>query len=152
MAPLHLRLLVADPARDDVQELLRSLRDSGHVVSLTEGDGVAADFTVIDAVARLLPGTLGDAESAVQESFSDGLLDWPHYTRPEVWAGCTVPEVLASGNHAAIARWRLKQALGRTWQRRPDLLAGRNLSDVERKLLAEYQAEQDATRREQGQN
>ena len=100
-------------------------------------------LTVIDAVARLLPGTLGDAESAVQESFSDGLLDWPHYTRPEVWAGQPVPEVLASGNHAAIARWRLKQALGRTWQRRPDLLVGRELTDVERRLLAEYQAEQD---------
>jgi tRNA (guanine37-N1)-methyltransferase len=107
---------------------------------------------VIDAVARLLPGTLGDAESALQESFSDGLLDWPHYTRPEVWAGQAVPDVLAGGNHAAIARWRLKQSLGRTWQRRPDLLARRNLTDLERRLLAEYQAEQDATRREQGQN
>jgi len=88
----------------------------------------------------------------VQESFTDGLLDWPHYTRPEVWSGRSVPEVLTNGNHAAIARWRLKQALGRTSQRRPDLLAQRELSDVERKLLAEYQAEQDATRREQGQN
>ena len=109
-------------------------------------------LTVIDAVARLLPGTLGDAASAVEESFSDGLLDWPHYTRPEVWSGRAVPDVLAGGNHAAIARWRLKQALGRTWLRRPDLLARRNLTDVERRLLAEYQAEQDATRREQGQN
>jgi len=107
---------------------------------------------VIDAVARLLPGTLGDAESAVQESFTDGLLDWPHYTRPEVWSGRSVPEVLTNGNHAAIARWRLKQALGRTWQRRPDLLAQKNLTGEERRLLAEYQAEQDAPRREQGQN
>jgi tRNA (guanine37-N1)-methyltransferase len=107
---------------------------------------------VIDAVARLLPGTLGDAESAVQESFTDGLLDWPHYTRPEVWQGEAVPAVLSGGNHAAIARWRLKQALGRTWQRRPDLLAQKNLTGEERKLLAEYQAEQDAPRREQGQN
>src|SRR4029079_4417976 len=82
---------------------------------------------VIDAVARLLPGTLGCTESAAQESFSDGLLDWPHYTRPEVWADRAVPEVLTNGNHAAIARWRLKQALGRTWQRRPDLLARRDL-------------------------
>jgi len=103
-------------------------------------------------VARLLPGTLGDAESAVQESFTDGLLDWPHYTRPEVWQGEAVPAVLSGGNHAAIARWRLKQALGRTWQRRPDLLAQKNLTGEERKLLAEYQAEQDAPRREQGQN
>ena len=107
-------------------------------------------LTVIDAVARLLPGTLGDAESAVQESFSLGLLDWPHYTRQEVWAGRAVPEVLTNGNHAAIARWRLKQALGRTWRRRPDLLAQRDLSVEERRLLAEYQAELDATRRESG--
>jgi tRNA (guanine37-N1)-methyltransferase len=78
------------------------------------------------------------------------LLDWPHYTRPEVWEGSAVPPVLIGGNHAAIARWRLKQSLGRTWQRRPDLLERRVLSVEERKLLAEYQAEQDATRREQG--
>jgi len=109
-------------------------------------------LTVIDALARLLPGTLGDAESAVQESFGDGLLDWPHYTRPEVWSGRAVPPVLIGGNHAAIARWRLKQSLGRTWQRRPDLLARRELNDGERRLLAEYQAEQDAPRREQGRN
>jgi tRNA (guanine37-N1)-methyltransferase len=101
---------------------------------------------VVDAVARLLPGTLGDAESAVQESFENGLLDWPHYTRPEAWAGRAVPAVLTGGNHAAIARWRLKQALGRTWQRRPDLLAAKELSHEERGLLAEYQAELDATR------
>ena len=84
-------------------------------------------LVVIDAVARLLPGTLGDAESAVQESFADGLLDWPHYTRPEVLEGRAVPPVLIGGNHAAIARWRLKQALGRTWQRRPELLERRGL-------------------------
>jgi tRNA (guanine37-N1)-methyltransferase len=109
-------------------------------------------LTVIDAVARLLPGTLGDAESAVQESFTDGLLDWPHYTRPEAWEGKAVPPVLTGGNHAAIARWRLKQSLGRTWQRRPDLLARRDLSVEERRLLAEYQAEQYAPRQEHGQN
>jgi tRNA (guanine37-N1)-methyltransferase len=109
-------------------------------------------LVVIDAVARLLPGTLGDAESALQESFIDGLLDWPHYTRPEAWQGRSVPAVLVGGNHAAIARWRLKQAIGRTWQRRPDLLAQRELTDVERRLLAEYQAEQDATPNEQGRN
>jgi tRNA (guanine37-N1)-methyltransferase len=98
-------------------------------------------LTVVDAVARLLPGTLGDAESAVQESFADGLLDWPHYTRPEVWSGREVPPVLIGGNHAAIARWRLKQSLGRTWQRRPELLATKVLSREERRLLDEYQAE-----------
>jgi tRNA (guanine37-N1)-methyltransferase len=101
---------------------------------------------VIDAVARLLPGTLGDAESAVQESFTDGLLDWPHYTRPESWDGRPVPPVLLGGNHAAIDRWRRRQALGRTWRRRPDLLAQRELSKEERKLLDEYIAEQDAPR------
>ena len=119
--------------------------------SLSVGDVVLSGgelpaLMVIDAVARLLPGTLGDAESAVQESFTAGLLDWPHYTRPEAWEGRPVPQVLLGGNHAAIDRWRRKQALGRTWQRRPDLLALRELSKEERKLLDEYLAEQDATR------
>ena len=95
-------------------------------------------LVVIDAVARLLPGVLGDAASAAEDSFGDGLLDWPHYTRPEVWHGRTVPAVLLGGNHAAIRRWRLMQALGRTWQKRPDLLAGRGLSKDERALLEEY--------------
>jgi len=119
--------------------------------SLSVGDVVLSGgelpaLMVIDAVARLLPGTLGDAESAVQESFTDGWLDWPHYTRPETWEGRAVPPVLLGGNHAAIGRWRRKQALGRTWQRRPDLLAERELSNEERRLLDEYLAEQDATR------
>jgi len=119
--------------------------------SMSVGDVVLSGgelpaLMVIDAVARLLPGTLGDAESAVQESFTDGLLDWPHYTRPETWEGRPVPPVLLGGNHAVIDRWRRKQALGRTWQRRPDLLAQRELSKEERKLLEEYLAEQDATR------
>jgi tRNA (guanine37-N1)-methyltransferase len=95
-------------------------------------------LVVIDAVARLLPGVLGDAGSAAEDSFGDGLLDWPHYTRPEVWDGRPVPAVLLGGNHAAIRRWRLMQALGRTWQRRPDLLTGRALSYDERALLEEY--------------
>jgi tRNA (guanine37-N1)-methyltransferase len=119
--------------------------------SLSVGDVVLSGgelpaLMVIDAVARLLPGTLGDAESAVQESFTDGLLDWPHYTRPEVWADRAVPAVLLGGNHAAIGRWRLKQSLGRTWLRRPDLMRQRELSKEERGLLDEYLAEQDATR------
>jgi tRNA (guanine37-N1)-methyltransferase len=119
--------------------------------SLSVGDVVLSGgelpaLLVIDAVARLLPGTLGDAESAVQESFTDGLLDWPHYTRPESWQGRDVPPVLLGGNHAAIRRWRLKQALGRTCLRRPDLLRQRELSKEERRLLDEYLAEQEATR------
>jgi tRNA (guanine37-N1)-methyltransferase len=95
-------------------------------------------LVVIDAVARLLPGVLGDQASADQDSFGDGLLDWPHYTRPENWEGSRVPEVLKSGNHAAIHRWRLMQALGRTWRLRPDLLESRGLTRDERELLEEY--------------
>jgi tRNA (guanine37-N1)-methyltransferase len=82
--------------------------------------------------------SIGDEASAGQDSFGDGLLDWPHYTRPELWEGRPVPEVLLGGNHAAIRRWRLAQALGRTWQRRPDLLARRVLSPEERALLEDF--------------
>jgi len=89
-----------------------------------------------------LPGALNDAESAVQESFATGLLDCPHYTRPERLGGEAVPEVLLSGNHAAIARWRHQQALGRTATRRPDLLATRPLTSEEERLLAAWRREQ----------
>jgi tRNA (guanine37-N1)-methyltransferase len=95
---------------------------------------------LIDAVLRLRPGVLNDADSALQDSFAAGLLDCPHYTRPEVYQGTRVPEVLLSGHHEAIRAWRLQQALGRTWERRPDLLEGRTLSDEEQDLLAAYQA------------
>jgi tRNA (guanine37-N1)-methyltransferase len=98
-------------------------------------------LVVIDAIARLIPGTLGRAESAEQESFSDGLLDWPHYTRPPAMEGQAVPAVLMSGDHAAIHRWRLRQALGRTWLRRPELLERRGMSDEERALLEEFKIE-----------
>jgi tRNA (guanine37-N1)-methyltransferase len=97
---------------------------------------------VFDAVTRLVPGVLGDAESAEQDSFVGGLLDWPHYTRPEQFEGRAVPEVLLGGNHAAIRRWRLKCALGRTWQRRPDLLERVELDAEQRRLLDEFIAEQ----------
>ena len=107
--------------------------------------GELAAMVLIDCVVRQLPGALGDAESAEQDSFVAGLLDCPHYTRPEEFDGLAVPEVLLSGNHAAIRRWRLKQALGRTWQRRPDLLARRELSAEERGLLEEFRNEIDAT-------
>ncbi|GAB3507371.1 tRNA (guanosine(37)-N1)-methyltransferase TrmD [Pseudoxanthomonas daejeonensis] len=105
--------------------------------------GELAAAVVVDAVARLQEGALNDADSASQDSFEDGLLDCPHYSHPVEHAYGTVPEVLRSGNHAAIARWRRQQALGRTWQRRPDLLAGRALSKADQALL-------DAWRREQG--
>jgi tRNA (guanine37-N1)-methyltransferase len=98
-------------------------------------------LVVIDAIGRLLPGVLGSAESAVDESFSDGLLDWPHYTRPPSLAGRTVPAVLASGDHAAIRRWRLQQALGRTWLRRPELLERRGMNEEEQALLEEFKIE-----------
>jgi tRNA (guanine37-N1)-methyltransferase len=99
-------------------------------------------LVTIDATARLLPGVLGDDESAEQDSFATGLLDWPHYTRPEKWEGRGVPEVLLSGNHAAIRRWRMQQALGRTWLRRPELLQRIELSAEQRKLLDEFIAGQ----------
>jgi tRNA (guanine37-N1)-methyltransferase len=93
---------------------------------------------LIDSIIRLLPGALGHTESAGQDSFSTGLLDHPHYTRPEVVAEQAVPDVLLSGDHARIRRWRLQQALGRTWQQRPDLLQQYPLSDEEQTLLVEY--------------
>ncbi len=95
-------------------------------------------MVLIDAVTRLLPGALGHADSAEEDSFTDGLLDCPHYTRPEVYADKRVPDVLLSGNHEHIRRWRLQQSLGRTWERRADLLDSRSLSGEEKKLLAEY--------------
>ena len=98
-------------------------------------------MTLIDAVARFIPGVLGKQESAQEDSFADGLLDCPHYTRPEVLDGLTVPPVLMSGNHAEICKWRLKQSLERTWLRRPELLESLALTDEQRKLLQQVQAE-----------
>jgi tRNA (guanine37-N1)-methyltransferase len=95
-------------------------------------------LTVIDALARLLPGALGDERSSGEDSFSEGLLDWPHYTRPEVFEGRAVPAVLLSGNHADIGRWRLQQALARTWLRRPDLIARHGLTPEAQRLLSEF--------------
>ena len=100
-------------------------------------------MVLIDAVTRLLPGALGHADSAEEDSFTDGLLDCPHYTRPEVYADKRVPEVLLSGNHEHIRRWRLQQSLGRTWERRADLLDSRSLSGEEKKLLEEYIRQRD---------
>ena len=105
--------------------------------------GELAAMVLMDALVRQLPGVLGDADSAQQDSFVQGLLDCPHYTRPEVFNGEAVPPVLLSGNHADLQRWRLTQSLGRTWMRRPDLLARRDLTKEESGLLAEFQKEQD---------
>jgi tRNA (guanine37-N1)-methyltransferase len=111
--------------------------------------GELAAMVLIDSVVRHLPGVLGDADSAQQDSFVQGLLDCPHYTRPEVFEGEGIPGVLLSGHHAEIEKWRLKQALGRTWQRRPDLLAQRQLTKQEARLLAEYQQEQASVQQEE---
>jgi tRNA (guanine37-N1)-methyltransferase len=103
--------------------------------------GEIAAAAIIDAVTRLLPGVLGDDASSEQDSFSEKLLDCPHYTRPETLDGMQVPRVLLDGNHREVSRWRLKQALGRTWARRPELLAERTLTVDEEKLLQEYKVE-----------
>jgi tRNA (guanine37-N1)-methyltransferase len=100
-------------------------------------------LVVIDAVARLLPGVLGDERSSVEESFDSGLLDWPHYTRPVEFEGRKVPEVLQGGHHADIQRWRLKQAVARTWLRRPDLIARGGLTAEAVTLLDEFLAERE---------
>jgi tRNA (guanine37-N1)-methyltransferase len=100
--------------------------------------GELGALVVIDAITRLLPGALGDDDSAQQDSHVDGLLDCPHYTRPERVNGIPVPEVLLSGNHADISRWRMQQALGKTWQKRPDLLQRKQLTEEQKKLLNEF--------------
>jgi tRNA (guanine37-N1)-methyltransferase len=100
--------------------------------------GELAALVIIDAITRLLPGALGDEDSAQQDSHVDGLLDYPHFTRPEQVEGVAVPDVLLSGNHADIDRWRTKQAVGRTWQKRPDLLERKILTAEQEKLLKEF--------------
>ncbi len=103
--------------------------------------GELASMVMIDAIARLLPGVLGDADSAREDSYAQGLLDFEHYTRPEVYGGQRVPDVLLSGNHEQIRRWRLKRSLGRTWLRRPDLLDKLVLNEESKQLLKEFQQE-----------
>ena len=117
---------------------------------VTSGGELPA-MVAIDCIVRRLPGSLNDAESADQDSFSAGLLDWPHYTRPEEWNEAKVPETLMSGNHEAIRRWRCKQALGRTWDRRPDLIDEAKLSREQRQQLEEYRREQQARQQQEQQ-
>lgn len=100
--------------------------------------GELAAMTIIDAVTRLIPGALGHEDSAAEDSISSGLLKYPQYTRPEVFQGMKVPDVLLSGNHQAISRWRLKESLGKTWLKRPDLLAKMNLDTFQEALLKEF--------------
>ncbi|HYC47953.1 MAG TPA: tRNA (guanosine(37)-N1)-methyltransferase TrmD [Burkholderiales bacterium] len=125
----------------DERVVERAVDDEVSIGDYVLSGGELAAMVVIDCIVRQLPGALNDAESASQDSFVNGLLDHPHYTRPEVHEGLAVPPVLTSGNHADIARWRLKQALGRTWLRRPDLLEKRTLSAEESRLLEEFRRE-----------
>ncbi|MCW8944701.1 MAG: tRNA (guanosine(37)-N1)-methyltransferase TrmD [Sedimenticola sp.] len=122
----------------DERLISRSVDEEWSIGDYVLSGGELPALVMMDAVIRLLPGVLGAADSAEQDSFSDGLLDCPHYTRPENFEGDTVPPVLMGGNHELIRRWRLQQSLGRTWQRRPDLLAGRTLTQEEEFLLNEF--------------
>ena len=124
------------------QRLLDRLVDEEYSIGdYVLSGGELPAMVLMDAIVRQLPGALGDADSAIEDSFVDGLLDCPHYTRPEEYAGAKVPDVLTSGNHAKIKQWRLKMSLKRTRDQRPDLLAVRSLSKEESRLLAELDVE-----------
>ena len=125
----------------DERLIRRSVDEEVSIGDFVLSGGELAALVLIDAVVRQLPGVLGDADSAAEDSFAQGLLDYPHFTRPEVYRGDVVPQVLLSGDHAKIRRWRLKESLGRTWLRRPDLLEGRDMSPEELKLLEEFKQE-----------
>lgn len=125
----------------DERLIARQVDDEVSIGDYVLSGGELPAMVLMDALIRQIPGVLGDAGSAAEESFVHGLLDCPHYTRPETYEGLNVPAVLLSGNHAEIARWRLKQSLGRTWERRPDLLGRMALSSEQRALLEEYQRE-----------
>ncbi len=124
------------------QRLLDRLVDEEYSIGdYVLSGGELPAMVLMDAIVRQLPGALGDADSAIEDSFVDGLLDCPHYTRPEEYMGTKVPDVLTSGNHAKIKQWRLKMSLKRTRDQRPDLLAVRSLSKEESRLLAELDVE-----------
>ena len=125
----------------DERAIARVVDDEVSIGDYVLSGGELAAMVLIDCIVRQLPGVLGDAQSAAQESFVGGLLDCPQFTRPEQYEGRAVPPVLMSGNHADIGRWRLKQALGRTWRRRPELLERRGMSEDERGLLEEFKRE-----------
>ena len=126
----------------DERLIAREVDEEVAVGDFVVSGGELPALMLIDALVRQLPGALNDAQSAVQESFVGGLLDCPHYTRPERYLDDAVPDVLLSGHHEAIRRWRLKESLRRTKARRPDLLAGRALSKEEAKLVAEIEREE----------
>jgi len=136
-------VLVAGRYEGIDERLLESVIDAEYSIGdYVLSGGELPAMVLIDGISRLRPGAVGDMQSVVEDSFSDGLLDHPHYTRPEEVSGLKVPEVLLGGNHAEIERWRLKQALGRTKMRRPELIELRKLSALEEELLAEFEAEQ----------
>jgi tRNA (guanine37-N1)-methyltransferase len=130
----------------DERLVVREVDEEIAIGEFVVSGGELPALMLIDAIARQLPGALNDAESAAQDSFVDGLLDYPHYTRPEIFEGMPVPPVLLSGDHAAIARWRRMQALGRTRDRRPELWEARTLTKDEQKLLDEYRDQKSGTR------
>ncbi|HHJ16100.1 MAG TPA: tRNA (guanosine(37)-N1)-methyltransferase TrmD [Gammaproteobacteria bacterium] len=141
----HMILLAGRYEGIDERLIGRQVDEEWSIGDYVLSGGEPAALVWIDALARLLPGALGDEESAQQDSFMDGLLDYPHYTRPDVVDGQAVPDVLLGGNHADIERWRMKQSLGRTWQRRPDLLERIELNKEQQALLAEYIREWQST-------
>lgn len=144
LAMLPEMILVAGRYEGIDERLIESAID----MEVSIGDFVASGgelpaMLLIDGVTRLLPGAVGDAGSVEQDSFSNGLLDYPQYTRPETEDGLTVPEVLMSGDHGQIARWRKMQSLGRTYKKRPDLITARTLTEEEKQLLDEYLAKRE---------
>lgn len=122
----------------DERLILKEVDEVWSIGDYVLSGGELAVMVCIDAITRLIPGSLGDAESARQDSFTNGLLEYPQYTRPQVLDDLAVPEVLVTGDHVAIARWRLKQSLRLTWLRRKDLLAKKQLTDIEQTLLNEF--------------
>jgi tRNA (guanine37-N1)-methyltransferase len=141
----HERLLLVCGRYEGIDErIIESSIDAEYSIGdYVLSGGELAAMVVLDGLIRLIPGALGHAQSAAQDSFEGGLLDCPHYSRPERIENMAVPAVLLSGDHEAIRRWRLKQSLGRTWQRRPDLLNEQTLSEEQMQLLREFRAELD---------
>ena len=134
-------LIIVSGRYEGFDERIHQLVKNSSEISIGDyviSGGEIATAVIIDAITRLLPGTLGDENSAKQDSFSEGLLDYPHYTRPEEIEDVKVPEVLLSGNHKAINEWRFKQSIGKTFDKRPDLIKKRNLTDEEKEILNEY--------------
>jgi tRNA (guanine37-N1)-methyltransferase len=135
------RLLILCGRYEGVDERVRArVHEEISIGDYVLSGGELAALVIVDAVARLVPGVVGDEQSVAEDSFNRGLLDFPHYTRPADWNGDKVPDVLLSGNHAAIRRWRKREALARTYARRPDLLAGAALDEEEQELLREVMA------------